>query len=147
MPDTRSAAICHACGAPKDLALGRCATCGVLPTGDDRVLAIVCGEPFVNALDLTALSERIRRGEPLAPSAALRRQAREILYGERRADQVLTPRSMALLFAANLLLTPLLGVAYWFRHRDETAGRQALLVTLPLAGALAFAAVGWRFYA
>jgi hypothetical protein len=49
-----------------------------------------------------------------------------------------------LLSLGNLLLTPLLGFAIWFRARGRPAGRQALVVTLPCSLLLAVGILAWR---
>lgn len=89
------------------------------------------------------LAERIRRGEPLRPGAEALAAARALLQpGE--PEWVLQPRELVLLSLGNLLLTPLLGYAIWFRARGRPAGRQALVVTLPCSLLLAVGILAWR---
>lgn len=139
-----STAICHRCGAGKDLPLGRCGACGVVPEGPDRELAMLCSRHFLKEEgELARLAERIRKGEPLQPDAAARAAARALLQpGE--PEWVLQPRELVLLSLGNLLLTPLLGYAIWFRARGRPAGRQALAVTVPCSLLLAVGILAWR---
>lgn len=140
------AAICARCGAEKDLALGRCPGCGHLPAGEERELAVVCSTRVLDAAALRAAQERIRRGEPVRPSAELRARAREALSGVPVRRTSLGPRELAAITAGNLLLTPLVGYAvwWWHRHDEGPAARQALLVTIPASLLLAGAIVAWR---
>lgn len=138
-----STAICHRCGAGKDLPLGRCGACGVVPEGSERELAMLCSSHFLEEAERARLAERIRKGEPLQPGAAARAAARAVLQpGE--PEWVLQPRELVLLSLGNLLLTPLLGFAIWFRARGRPAGRQALVVTLPCSLLLAVGILAWR---
>lgn len=140
------AAICARCGAEKDLALGRCPGCGHLPAGEERELAVVCSTRVLDAAALRAAQERIRRGEPVRPSAELRARAREALSGVPVRRTSLGARELAAITAGNLLLTPLVGYAvwWWHRHDEGPAARQALLVTIPASLLLAGAIVAWR---
>lgn len=139
-------AICHVCGGPKDLALARCPACGNVPKGLDRELAVLCSTAVLDPAALTEVQRRLRAGEPLRPSAALRERAAATLRGAPPARPPLSPRGLALLAAGNLLLTPLLGYAAWFRVRTEggPAGRQILLTTVACSVALAGAWLAWR---
>lgn len=135
-------ALCTRCGAEKDLPLGRCPHCAHLPTGPERELAMLCSQRFFSAAELRDLQARIRRGDPLRPSAALLAQARALL-GARPALRVLSRQELLLLTVGNLLLTPLLGYATWYGWRDHPAGRQALWVTLPISLLLLLV---WLYY-
>ena len=110
-------AICHVCGAGKDLALARCAACGTVPVGAEREDAVLCSEAILDAAALRSVQERLRRGERLQPSPALRARARVVLSGVEIPPVVLSPRAQLALVLGNLLLTPLLGYAVWFRWR------------------------------
>ena len=104
---------------------------------------MLCSSHFLDENERKQLAERIRRGEPLQPGASARAAARALLQpGE--AEWVLKPRELILLTLANLLLTPLLGYAIWFRARGGPAGRQALAVTLPCSLLLAVGILAWR---
>lgn len=140
------AAICARCGAEKDLALGRCPGCGHLPAGEDRELALVCSTRVLDADALRGAQARIRRGEPVRPSAPLRARAREVLSGVTARRTALGPRELAAITLGNLLLTPLVGYAvwWWHRHDEGPAARQALLVTVPASLLLGGAIVAWR---
>lgn len=139
-------AVCHTCGAAKDLALGRCAACGRLPVGGEREDAILCSRAFLDEDSLRNVQARLRRGEPLLPSAALRQEAREHLAGIREAPLTLSRKQLAALVAADVLLTPLIGYAVWFRLRTRggPAARQALTSTLAVSMVLGLLLVAWR---
>lgn len=141
-------AICHRCGAEKDLPLGRCAGCGVLPSGSEREDALLCSSLFLDDAALTTLQARIRRGEPLQPSPALRLAARERLTTTPAEPAALTVRQQLLLGAANIVFTPLLGWAVWFRYRSRPGpgATQALLVTVPVTVVMTVGVVAWRVW-
>lgn len=136
-------AVCARCGAEKDLPLARC-TCGHVPVGEERVLAIVCSNRILDAAGLREATMRIRSGETVNPSAALLERARAILAGRVEKAVALSPARQVGLVALNVLLTPAIGWAVWFRWRARPGpgGRQALAATLPIS--LAFGAA-WLF--
>jgi len=125
-------AVCHRCGAPKDLALARCAACGEVPTGGDREVALLCAEGLATPEELAEIQQRVRRGERLQPVAAARERARRALAGEADLPFEVTARELGLLVVGNLLLTPLLGYAWWFRSRTRPGrgARRVLFATL-----------------
>jgi hypothetical protein len=139
-------AICARCGAEKDLPLGRCPGCAHVPESDERELAIVCSTRVLDIAALRAAQERIRRGEPVRPTAALRAQARAVLTGQAPTLARFTARQIAALVLANLVLTPLLGYAVWFRYRTRPgpAARQALFATVPVSVVLVGVVIAWR---
>ncbi len=141
-------AICHVCGAPKDLALGRCGACGVVPIGSERELAVLCSTAVLDAAALDVAQRRLRSGERLQPTEALRERAAAALRGAPPSRRPLTGRELGLLVAANLLVTPLIGYAAWFRIRTDggPAGRQILAATFGTSAFLLVAWAGWRFY-
>jgi hypothetical protein len=147
--DLTQPAVCHLCGEPKDLPLGRCAACGRVPVGADRDLALLCSIQVLDRERLVEVQARLRRGEPLRPSAALRERAREVLRGGPPPEAPLGPRRILALAAANLLLTPLVGYAVWFRLRTRPgpAGRQALLTTMASSVVLFVLLLLWRLRA
>jgi len=138
--------VCCRCGAEKDLPLGRCGACGGLPVDDERELALLCSTRILDLPALRAAQARIRRGEPLRPTEALRARARALLRGQEVVIVGFSARQLAGLALANLLLTPLLGYAVWFRYRTRPgpAARQALLATVPVSFILLVALVAWR---
>ena len=140
------AAICHACGAEKDLALGRCGACGVLPSGAEREDALLCSRAFLTPEQLTDAQARIRRGARIQPSADLRRAARDRLTHPDVPAVTLSARELVLLVLGNVLLTPLLGYAVWYRLRSAPGpgARQALFATIPVSVVLLVAIVAWR---
>ncbi|MFN7147742.1 MAG: hypothetical protein ACK4YP_28490 [Myxococcota bacterium] len=139
--------VCARCGAEKDLALGRCAGCGHLPAGEEREVAMVCSTRVLDIDALRAAQERIRRGEPVRPTAALRARARDVLSGAVSRATRFDARQIFGIVVANVLLTPLVGYALWWRYRDDAgpAARQALFATVPVSLALLVALIGWRY--
>lgn len=139
-------AICPACGAEKDLPLGRCLGCGQIPVGEGRLLAVLCSSRVLREEELLAVQGRIRRGEPLRPTRALLERAGAVLSGRVEQPARLTGAQLAALGVANLLLTPALGYAVWWRWRDRPGpgARQALLVTVPVSAALLVLLVLYR---
>lgn len=138
--DSSSDAVCTRCAEPKELPLARCGRCGHVPIGEERELAVLLSTRVLSPEQLAEAAARLRRGEPLTPSATLRARARTLLHGdEAPKERTLTLRELLALTAANLLLTPLLGYAVWLRLRERPgpAGRQALAVTVPVSLVLA----------
>ena len=140
-------AVCGACGAGKDLPLARCGGCGFTPTGPGRLVAICLSDRLLSAEALGEAAARIRLGAPPSPSAAMLERARAVLHPSTEAAASFTGRQLVLLFAGNVLFTPLLGWAAWLRLRDRPgdAARQALIVTVPVSLALAGAWLGLTF--
>ena len=131
-------AICWSCGAEKDLPLGRCPA-GHIPTGDDRVVSVVVSTRVMDGAALSAAAARIQRGEVIRPKAELLSRARALLSGRPEVAVDLTPGQVALLVAGNVILTPMLGWALWFRWRARPGrgAHQALAATAPISAALA----------
>lgn len=135
-------AICQACAAPKELPLARCGSCGFHPTGEAQEIALLCSTRLLTPEQLADVADRLARGEPLNPSPQLRARARALLHGKaEEVERQLTGRELVALTVGNVLLTPLLGYAVWFRLRERPgiAARQALFVTLPVSVVLAAA--------
>lgn len=141
-----SAALCHACGADKDLALARCASCGVLPEGDARAYAILCSTRMLDPAALEDVRRRLRSGERLQPSEAMLARAHALLRGETPDALELRPRQVAGLALASLFVTPMLAWLAWFRWRSRhgTAGATALRVALLTSAASVGAWIAWR---
>lgn len=142
-------AVCARCGEEKDLPLGRCPGCAHVPAApDERELAIVCSTRILDEAALRGAQERIRRGEPVRPTDALRAQARAVLTGHAPTLARFTPKQIAALVLGNVLLTPMLGYAVWFRYRTMAgpAARQALVATVPLSFLLFGLALAWRVW-
>lgn len=138
-------AICTSCGAEKDLPLGRCGACRHLPVGEERELAVLASRRVLGDAELAEVAARLRRGERLQPSSEARARARAILFGVPADPVALSPAQRGGLLAANVVLTPALGLAVWFRLRRSPGpgARQALWVTVPVALVLAVAWVVW----
>jgi hypothetical protein len=118
----------------------------VVPAGEGKLVAVICSRRVLGPAELAAAQSRIRRGEPLRPTAALLDRARRVLSGEVEEPARLSPPQMVALAFGNLLLTPILGYAVWWRWRDRQGpgARQALLVTLPVSLVLAVLLVLYR---
>lgn len=146
-PEEPTLAICARCGMEKDLPLGRCPACSHVPAAADRELALVCSTRVLDVAALRAAQERIRHGEAVRPTPALRAQARALLLGRSPVPARFTPRQVAALVLGNLMLTPLLGYAIWFRYRTRQgpAARQALFATVPVSLALVGVVFAWRY--
>lgn len=139
-------AICTRCGAEKDLPLGRCGACGSVPEGEERLVALVCSSRVSEEDVLRTAQQRIRRGEVLRPTSAILERARRLISGAPEEQTTLGARQLAALAAVNLLATPLVGYAMWYRYRNDRgpAARQALLVTVPCSVLLAVALAAWH---
>ena len=136
-------AVCHRCGAEKDLALARCGACGYAPSGADRELAVLASRAVLDAAALAEVQARVRAGEALRPSGALRERARAVLGGRVDPPLTLSPRALTWLFLANVLVGPLVGWGAWWTwsRRPGPAARQALVVTVPVS--IAFTVLWW----
>lgn len=139
-------ALCHGCGADKDLPLARCSACGLVPEGDARALALICSTRILEAESLEGARARIRKGERLAPSAAMLARAHTMLRGEAPQALTLSRVQWAGLAVASLLATPLLAWLAWFRWRtrEGRAERQAWQVALYTSAASAGAWIAWK---
>ena len=132
-------AVCIQCGGEKELALGRCASCGLVPTGPQRALSVIASTRMLAEPDLQEVQRRIAAGEPFRPGRARVEEAGRVLAGAARVEPFNFDRNLALLLVAgNVLLTPALGFAVWFglRHRPGLGARQALWLTIPVSLAL-----------
>ncbi len=125
----------------------RCKSCGFVPVGPDRLVAWLFSREHLSDEELQHAAVRVRRGDRPDPSRALQEHAREAMGAQPlpltdEARRPLTPASLLALSAANLLLTPLAGIAVWVGLRDgrPRAARQALLFTLPV---LCLLSVAW----
>lgn len=138
--------LCARCGAEKDLPLGRCPACRHAPSGEDRLIALVCSTRVSPVETLLAAQARIRRGEGIRPTPELIERARRVLSGVVEAETRLTSRQICGIIAANLVLTPVVGYAVWHHYRSDRgpAARQALLTTLPCSFVLAVALYAWH---
>lgn len=143
MPSLKASAVCHRCGGLKGGPLVPCKACGFTPIGADRPVAWLFSGHHLSEEELAFAASRVRRGDRPDPSRALQEQAREAMGAQptalsQAARAPLATQRLLLLTLANLLLTPLVGLAVWFGLRDErpAAARQALLFTMPVALAM-----------
>lgn len=139
-----SSAVCHRCGGAKPGPLDPCSDCGFAPTGQDRAIAWLFSDAWLNEEERAEATQRVLAGERPDPSRALLKEARRALGGDAHGAQgaPLSRGQIALLLAANVLLTPMAGLAVWLGTRAERprAARQAIWMTAPVAalGALAW---------
>ena len=131
------AAICHRCGAEKRGPLVPSKSCAFTPLGEDRAVAWLFSSHHLDPEELDMVAQRVNRGERPEPSRSLRDRAREAMGAAPVGTdqrQPLTRAQVFQLLAANLLLSPLVGLAVWFGLGAErpVAARQALRWTLPM---------------
>ena len=131
-------ATCHRCGGDKRDALDVCDACGHQPGPTERGIAWLFSDEHLSEVEREEAAQRLRGGERADPSRALLAYARHRAGAPALPEAGLTPlRSgqLAVLTAANLLLTPLAGAAVWWGLRQDRprAARQALWATLPAA--------------
>lgn len=144
-----SAAVCHRCGGRKRGPFVPCKTCGFVPQGDQRSVAWLFSTAWLDELELEEAARRVLGGGIPDPSRALRDQARQFMGAAPLGDDAKRPlssRQVMLLFAGNVLFTPMMGFAVWFglRRSRPIAARQALSVSVPVSLALtAMWAVVW----
>ncbi len=152
MPDEvlASPAICMRCGKGKHTPFARCSACSHLPMGEEREVALLCSSRYLNPAQRLMLQERIRRGENINPGPEARADARARLESGEPQDSLehsgLSRDQLLWLALANLLLTPMIGYAIWFRAHGGPAGTQALLVTVPMSLVLGALIAGLRIY-
>lgn len=135
-------AVCHRCGGPKKGPLIPCKTCSFTPTGEERPIAWLFSAHHLTDAELDETTARILAGEQPDPSKALSDGARVAMGAAPLTDDARRPLrtgTLILIGLGNLLLTPLLGFAFWFGLIEERprAARQALTITLPMSLALA----------
>jgi len=137
--------VCVRCGEDKELPLARCAGCGHVPTRGEAALAVLASTRMLEPTELDEVQRRIRRGEPLRPSAA-RLAAASALVRDQPASgpRTLTAAEEAGLTALCVLVTPIPALAAAWAWRDTPAARAALRVaaiTLVVDAALMIAAM------
>jgi hypothetical protein len=131
-------AICHRCGSTKTSAFHSCSDCSHTPRDTDRVVAWLFSNSHLDEDELKLASGRIRAGELPEPSPALCAHARARMGRAESAEYPDTPLEGLEVFAvalANLLLTPLAGLALWWGLKPSrpSAARQIMRVTVPIA--------------
>lgn len=132
--------MCHRCGGLKGGPLVPCKACGYAPSGEDRQVAWLFSEHHLSSDELAFAAVRVRKGDRPDPASTLKEVAREAMGALPAplpvgAREPLGAQAILGLTAANLLFTPLTGVAVWLGLRDQrpAAARQALLFTMPVA--------------
>ena len=134
-------AVCHGCGAAKKAPLIPCKACGFVPSGDERATAWLFSREYLEADELAESARRILTGQVADPSSALQFMAKDAMGAlpfEPTTDLPLTQGELWALSLANLVLTPLTGLAAWHGLRTDRprAAAQAMRTTLPIALAL-----------
>ncbi|MEL6343562.1 MAG: hypothetical protein AAFV53_10535 [Myxococcota bacterium] len=137
-------AICHRCGGPKKGPFVPCKVCTFTPIGEQRAVAWLFSDEYLSEEEMAEARDRIRAGERPDPSRALQEMARTAMGARPLSNDQLRPMTntqLASLVLANLLLTPLAGLAVWYGYRERrpVAARQAGWATVPVALSLAVA--------
>jgi len=132
------AAICHRCGGDKRGPFVPCKACGYTPAGVDRQVAWLFSEHHLDPTELTEAARRLRAGDPPEPPRSLVEHARVQMGAAplgTDARRRLTTRQLLGVTLANVVLTPLVGLAVWWGLQEErpVASHQILRVTLPVA--------------
>ena len=136
-------AVCHRCGGAKAGPLLPCPNCKITPKGADRAVAWLFSLSHLDEHELDLAGQRIREGEIPDPPASLRTLALQHI-GMDFDDTPLNQRDRIRLIAANVVLTPLVGLAVWWGLSGSrpTAAKQALHITVPIAAAFALVWLG-----
>jgi len=130
------AAICTRCGGPKRGPFVPCKACGYTPSGTERQVAWLFSEHHLQPPSLAEAARRLRLGERPEPPRALMEHARVQMGAAPLsidARQPLSRGQLLAMTAANLLLTPLVGMALWWGLSEDrpVASHQALRATVP----------------
>jgi hypothetical protein len=130
-------AVCHRCGGPKKGPFVPCKACEFEPRGEERSVAWLFSRAWLSEEDLPQAAQRIQQGHQPDVSRELREMARVEMGAVPIASGALRPLRVGQLLslsAANLIITPLTGLAVWYGLRDTrpVAARQAALVTAPV---------------
>ena len=141
---SESFAVCGRCGGRKADFDRVCPHCGFRPEGDGLLIAWLLSTRHRDTASLDAVSERIRGGETVRPSAKMLATARRALGRSWASDPGLDTRQRLALLATSLLVTPLVGLmlAVWWYGTKPRAALQALALSLP-ASVLFFALGVW----
>lgn len=128
-------AICVRCGEQRGDFRAVCPSCGHRPEGDGVLVAWLLSSENLDDDKLAATAARIRRGEPIRPSAKMLKRARRALGRQLATDPGLDVRQLGALLVGNLLFSPLLGwtCAFWWYGERPRAALQAGLVSLPVS--------------
>ncbi len=140
-------AVCHKCGSAKSGPFVPCKACQHIPQRQDRSVAWLFSTEHLSEEELTRAAERIRNGERPDPSRILQQMAHQTMGATPITDisQIpLSTRTLVAIASANLLLTPMAGLAVWLGYRQQRpiAAAQALRITVPVAFALAALWIG-----
>ena len=141
-------AICQQCGAHKRAPLIPCKHCQFVPSGDDRAIAWLLSREYLNENELSEAARRITEEKQRPdPSKALIYRAKDSMGAldfEQSQNRPLSNQEMWALGLANVLLTPLTGLAVWHGLQEERpkAANQAFKITVPIAVTLALFWVG-----
>jgi hypothetical protein len=128
-----SRAVCVKCAGERSSFEQVCPSCGHRPDGEGLLVAWLLSSANLGDAELNHAQARIRKGEPLRPSARMLEKARLALGQHFSTDEGLTMQQRLGLLATSLLLTPLVGwvlFAWWWSARPRAA-YQALALSLP----------------
>lgn len=121
--------VCVRCGGDKELPLGRCPECGHVPSLGERALSLLSSTRMLSEAELMEVQSRIRRGEPLRPSAARLQAAAVLLLDQGDGTRRVLSRAEEIgLLILSILLTPVPALAVAWTWRDTPAAGQALRV-------------------
>jgi hypothetical protein len=131
-------AVCHRCGGAKAGPLLPCPTCMVIPRGNARAVAWLFSRAHLDPDELKLAGQRIQDGEVPDPAPALCAFAENKLQPD-ASDQPFNRNELIGIGVANLILTPLAGLAVWWglQKQRPTAASQALRITVPIGLTLA----------
>jgi hypothetical protein len=126
-------AVCARCGASRVDFREVCPACGFRPDGEAVLSAWLLSSAHFDDKQLDAAAERIKRGEPLRPTAAMFDRARRALGEDLSTDVGLSTGQRVGLLVVSLLLTPLpawVMAVWWWKERPRAA-IQALALAVP----------------
>lgn len=135
-------AVCHRCGALKKGPLVPCKACRYVPTKEARAVAWLFSAHHLQPDELAEAQSRVRRGDVPEPSRALRAAAQRAmgaLDAPPEVDRPLEPMQVVLLVVAEVVFTPLIGLAVWLGLRESRprAARLAWRLTVPITALFA----------
>jgi hypothetical protein len=135
-------AICHRCGAEKPSALDPCPDCAFAPQGEDRAVALLFSDAWLNEAERAEAAARVRAGERPQPSAA---QRRAVLGLKGPADALSRGETLRLALGC-LLFSPLVAFAAALGWHTDRPAAAALALRVGLWSAAAEAAL-WAQWA
>lgn len=135
-------AICHRCGAAKAQAMDPCPDCAFVPQGEERAVALLFSEAWLNEAERAEAAARVRAGERPNPSTAQRRA----ILGLGGPKDALSRGETLRLAGGCLLFSPLVAFAAALGWHSERPAAAALALRIGLWSAAAEAAL-WAQWA